>query len=188
MAPSPESAAGVSRCCALRSIQVRPPEHRSSITLRRATSADQRLLDEVLWMAHTWRETPHPPMPQRLPEPICRYSANFGRTGDHGVVALLGGVPAGAAWWRHRSADDPGYGYLAADTPELTIGVRPEHRRQGVATAILAWLVREAATQKLAAMSLSVEADNPAKAVYRRAGFVVVDKDDGALTMRLVPT
>lgn len=162
-----------------------PSSHDPQLTLRPARREDQAFVNEVLWMAHTWRETPHPAMPDPLPEPTCRYADGFGRPGDAGVVALSGGVQAGAAWWRHRTAADPGYGYVADDIPELTVGVRPSDRRQRVATAMLSWLVGEAGDQRLPALSLSVEADNPALVVYQRAGFVVVEEADDALTLML---
>jgi GNAT superfamily N-acetyltransferase len=124
-------------------------------------------------------------MPHPLPEPTCRYVDDFGRPGDVGVIAFSGGVQAGAAWWRYRPAADPGYGYVADDIPELTVGVCPSHRRQRVATAMLLWLVGEARAARLPALSLSVEADNPALVVYQRAGFIVVEEADDALTLML---
>jgi ribosomal protein S18 acetylase RimI-like enzyme len=74
---------------------------------------------------------------------------------------------------------------VADDIPELTVGVRPSHRRQRVATAMLLWLVGEARAERLPALSLSVEADNPALVVYQRAGFIVVEEADDGLTLML---
>jgi GNAT superfamily N-acetyltransferase len=163
------------------------PSHLDPIplVLRAATAADQPLLDEMLWLAHTWRQDAHPPAPARIPDPICRYVDGFGRPGDLGVVAARGGSAAGAAWWRYRTAADPGYGYLADDIPELTVAVRPAHRRCGVAAAMLSWLAERAAELHLPALSLSVETDNPALCVYQRAGFVPVGGDGGAQVLKL---
>lgn len=162
-----------------------PPRDEPALTFRAALPRDQPFLNEMLWMAHSWRDAPHPPTPSRLPEPTRRYADGFGRPGDHGVIALCDGFPAGAAWWRHRTSDDPGYGYLAEDIPELTVAVRPAQRRKGLAAAMLSWLTREAAKHDLAALCLSVEKDNPAVGAYRAAGFVVVLEDEDALTMKL---
>jgi ribosomal protein S18 acetylase RimI-like enzyme len=95
------------------------------------------------------------------------------------VLALEDGRPVGAAWVRLAPG---GYGFVAPDVPELTIGVLPAARRRGVATALLTRLVEEVGT-----LSLSVEADNPARILYERLGFAVVSEDEGALTMRRSP-
>jgi len=156
-----------------------------TLVLRAAVPSDQTVLDEMLWMAHTWRERPHPPCPTRLPDGTREYAASFGRTGDHGVIAQRGQRVAGAAWWRHRTAANPGYGYIADDIPELTVGVRPEYRRQGVASAMLSWLEAEAARLGIRALSLSVEHDNPARPLSRKAGYSPAGGDEGALTLCL---
>ena len=50
---------------------------------------------------------------------------------------------------------------------------------------MLARLLADPRLGGTARVSLSVEADNPAVALYERAGFVAVDDVDGALTMVL---
>jgi GNAT superfamily N-acetyltransferase len=50
----------------------------------------------------------------------------------------------------------------------------PAHRGKGYAAAILAALGREAQTRRLARVYLDVEEANPARQIYRRAGFSMI--------------
>lgn len=108
------------------------------------------------------------------------------RPRDLGVVAELNGEPLGAAWLRLLSFLDRGYGYVADDVPELTIGVRAELRGQGVGSRLLEVLIEQAVVAGFRAVSLSVEDENPARRLYQRFGFEQVDHGGGASTMLLV--
>jgi mycothiol synthase len=59
-----------------------------------------------------------------------------------------------------------------------TLCVRRPWRRRGVATAMLAWTLREAAARGLEAVSLGMDAENPtgAKQLYERIGFREVER------------
>lgn len=96
---------------------------------------------------------------------------DFGRSGDFGVVADAGAQPLGAAWWRRFPADAPGYGFIDEATPELSVAVLAAHRGRGIGTALLRALMREARGRGIGRLSLSVEHDNPAAALYERLGF-----------------
>ena len=55
---------------------------------------------------------------------FAHYVEGWPRDGDVGVVAEdEHGEPVGAAWYRHLSDDDPGYGFIDPSIPEVTIGV-----------------------------------------------------------------
>ena len=104
--------------------------------------------------------------------------------GDLGVVAdHLPGPAIGAAWLRYLSADDPGYGFVADDVPELGIGVHPEYRGRGVGRRLLRALLAAAQQRGIARVSLSVERANPARGLYLAEGFRVVGGDHDADTM-----
>jgi GNAT superfamily N-acetyltransferase len=60
-----------------------------------------------------------------------------------------------------------------AETPELAIAVAPEQLGTGVGTLLLARLLDDA-RRIHRAIALSVRADNPAKRLYERMGFVTV--------------
>ena len=114
----------------------------------------------------------------------AHYVAGWPRPGDRGVVAEAG-QPVGAAWLRTFSPEDPGYGFVEAAVPELSVGVVPGWRGRGVGTRLLEALLAQARAQGLAAVSLSVEPDNPALRLYERFGFVAVGDVGGSLTMLL---
>ena len=103
---------------------------------------------------------------------VRKYLAGWGRPGDAGVVAVdAAGNRLGAAWYRLFPAHDPGYGFVAADIPELAIGVAAAARGQGVGGALLDALLALARDQGWRAVSLSVDRANPARRLYERKGF-----------------
>lgn len=115
---------------------------------------------------------------------LAHYVSGWPRPGDLGVVAE-DGPPVGAAWLRLLPEHDRGYGFVDAETPELSIGVVPTHRGRGIGSLLLEALVVSARAQRHEALSLSVEPDNPARRLYERCGFQVVGAVDGSLTMLL---
>ena len=156
------------------------------IDVRGAGAQDYPFHAEMLAVAADWR----PEARQRSAEAVLRlpefahYLEGWPRPGDRGVVAEVGD-PVGAGWFRFLPAEDKGYGYVANDIPEITIGVRLAHRGGGIGTALLQRLVKQAQVEHLPGISLSVEDGNPATRMYRRAGFVEVDHAEGAATMVL---
>jgi GNAT superfamily N-acetyltransferase len=103
---------------------------------------------------------------------VGKYLAGWGRPGDAGVVAVdAAGNRLGAAWYRRFPADDPGYGFVAADIPELSIGVVAAARGQGVGAARLDALLVLARGKGWRALSLSVDRQNPARRLYESKGF-----------------
>lgn len=116
---------------------------------------------------------------------LAHYVVGWPRAGDLGVVALDGQRPVGAAWVRLFPEADPGYGFVDATTPELSMGVEQSWRGRGIGTRLLDALIAAAREEGLASLSLSVEADNYARRLYERAGFEQVDEAHGAVTMVL---
>ena len=141
------------------------------------------------WYAAHWRPGAEPPPADDVllaEDRLGRYLAGWGRAGDAGLVALdPGEAPIGAAWYRLFSREEPGYGFVSESIPELSIGVRAAARRAGVGTALLTALVRLAREEGHAALSLSVEPDNPARSLYERLGFRRIGSEGGAWTMRV---
>ena len=103
---------------------------------------------------------------------VAQYLAGWPLNADFGVVADDEDRSVGAAWCRHFDEDSDGYGFVAADVPELTIGVVAGRRGEGIGRLLLAELVREARHRGIERISLSVEADNPAMFLYADFGFV----------------
>ena len=155
-------------------------------TLRRATAEDDGFLKEMLAVAADWRPGASVrSVAEIMAEPaLAHYVADWPADGDIGFV-LEDGRPVGATWWRFFRPHDPGYGSVNDVTPEVSIGLVADARGQGFGTLLLEALIEEALFRSLPALSLSVEPDNPATALYQRLGFVTVGRMGGSLTMVL---
>jgi ribosomal protein S18 acetylase RimI-like enzyme len=116
--------------------------------------------------------------------PVSRYVDRWGRPGDTAVVGLEGATPVGAAWFRLYSADEPGFGFLDEQTPELSIAVVPSRRHHGYGSELLSALLAKARDAGFGEISLSVDAGNPAIGLYERYGFREVGREGQAITMR----
>ena len=141
---------------------------------------DVRFMRDMLHHAYYWREND----PATADLPVSRYVNGWGRPGDAAVIALDEGSPVGAAWYRRFRASEPGYGFIDESTPELTIAVVPSRRGRGFGSELLDGLLERARADGFAALSLSVERDNPALHLYERYGFVRVGEVGNAWTMR----
>lgn len=158
-----------------------------SFTVRRADASDAAFLAEMLVAAAFWRpEGPGGSVAEVLRRPeLAHYVGGWPRPGDLGVVAVAGHQPVGAAWVRFFSESDPGYGFVDAATPELSMGVARAWRGRGVGSRLLDALITDACEHGVTSVSLSVEADNYARRLYERAGFRKVGEASGSLTMLL---
>jgi ribosomal protein S18 acetylase RimI-like enzyme len=157
------------------------------VTIRSASQADETFLQAMLALTGSWRPGSPPSTPEELAADShhSRYLEGWVREGDAGVVAELDGRPVGAAWYRTFSVSEPGYGFLDQETPEISVAVEPDQRGRGVGTALLRALCELARQEGIAALSLSVERDNPALRLYQRLGFVEVEGTADACTMRV---
>jgi ribosomal protein S18 acetylase RimI-like enzyme len=111
-----------------------------------------------------------------------RWTVDWGRPGDAGVVAWSDGQRLGSAWCRVL-ADVLARDEAGRPLPEVAIAVSPEHRSRGIGAQMLNALDRAAANAGHRALSLTVNAHNPALHLYQRAGFEVVRGEGSRLTM-----
>jgi GNAT superfamily N-acetyltransferase len=116
---------------------------------------------------------------------LWRYVSGWGRRGDTAVVALEEGFPVGAAWFRLFARDEPGFGFVDEQTPEVAIAVVPSRRGRGIGSELLDALIDVAREQSFGALSLSVADDSPAMHMFEHQGFEKAEKTDGSWTMRL---
>jgi ribosomal protein S18 acetylase RimI-like enzyme len=116
--------------------------------------------------------------------PLERYVAGWGRRGDSALVAIDQFQPVGAAWFRLFEPDEPGYGFVDDETPELTIAIVPSRRGKGLGEQLLTSLLDQARKDGYARISLSVEQDNPAIRLYEQHGFAKVGDRAGAWVMQ----
>lgn len=157
---------------------------------RLSAHADPAFLAEMLYEAVNWKDDgadERPPLDAVLAVPEnARYITDWGRTGDVALYALdRRDEPVGAAWLRRFDAQAPGYGYVADDIPELSIAVYPEFRGNKVGTLLVGSIIARAEREQNRAISLSVGRENPAKRLYARYGFEVVEDSGDSLTMLL---
>jgi ribosomal protein S18 acetylase RimI-like enzyme len=152
------------------------------MVIRRGGRQDVRFLRDMLHHAYYWRERE----PGEGPGPVALYVKGWGRPGDTALIAVDEAFPVGAAWYRLFPRDEPGYGFVDEETPELAIAVVPSRRGQGIGDALLNALSQRAQSEGHRALSLSVPRDDDALlAFYEKHGFERVREDGGAsVTMR----
>jgi ribosomal protein S18 acetylase RimI-like enzyme len=156
-------------------------------TTRLATIADSFVLRGMLYEAAAplGKERPSPEQVLSNPQ-ITAFVEGWGRPGDHGVIAEADLEPVGAAWFRVFPDDDPEGGFVGGVTPELLIGIVPEHRGKGVGGLMLTTLIERARGEEKETIGLNVPRANlPAVSLFRRFGFEVKRERDGILTMQL---
>jgi ribosomal protein S18 acetylase RimI-like enzyme len=149
-------------------------------TTRRATGDDLEFLEQVFVLAADWRPGHERGAEHwRADASMGRYVGGFPRDTDFGFIATREHEDVGAIWARYFTEDDPGYGYVDDATPELTLGVVPGRRGEGIGRALLNVMLAASTTD----LSLSVEDGNPAIELYRKSGFVEVGRFGEATTM-----
>ena len=115
---------------------------------------------------------------------IRKYIENWnGRKYDVAIVAIHGEELVGAIWGRNFKEENKGYGYVDAETPEISMAVKKEYRNKGVGTALLLQIELVYLQMGVDKISLSVAKLNPAKKLYDRHGYVFYEEQGAALTM-----
>jgi GNAT superfamily N-acetyltransferase len=154
-------------------------------TLRQATGSDARFLGDMLVEASEWMPARTRSRSDVLADPsTAKYIEGWKRPGDAGMVAIDSSAsPIGACWYRLLPPDDPGYGFVAPGVPELTLGVTPVWRAQGVGRALLAAVLAQARLSGHTRISLSVERANHAQRLYVSEGFRSVVRGTDSDTM-----
>lgn len=155
--------------------------------IREATAEDLGVLRAAGLEAMNWNGEVRFTLEQFMSMPeLSHYLEGWPRPGDFGAVAETAeGTPVGAAWCRIFAADDAGYGFVAPDIPEVTIGVLAGHRGKGVGTALMEELIGQGSSRGLRAIGLSVEDGNLARSLYERLGFRKVGRNGGSDTLLL---
>ena len=158
-------------------------------TVRAALVGDVPFLWDMLWEAAAVAPQVREMGKQKalaLPE-LRRYLDGWGRRGDAAVVAVdRSDRRLGAAWYRLFPEHAPGYGWVAPDVPELSIGVLPAARGAGVGGRLVREIKDTARAQGYGALSLSVDRRNPALRLYERHDFAdagVSGPGDSSVTM-----
>jgi GNAT superfamily N-acetyltransferase len=154
------------------------------VRCRAAGAEDFTFLATMLGEAAVWRpDKPTPTADEVLADPrYAMYLAGWPRHGDCGRVAERDG-PLGAAWYRTYTEASHGYGYMSEAVPELSIAVVASRRNEGIGRRLLIDLIAASTAEGYAALSLSVNSNNPARGLYESVGFVPVEKRGSTWTM-----
>ena len=142
---------------------------------RTATAADVPFLWAMLLRASREDEDPSATVERAMTSPgLVRYVAGWGRPGDLGVIASVGGVDVGAAWARLLVGDERhSPAFVDEATPELAIAVAAGFEGRGIGSALLRTLLDQL-RGRAGAVTLNARDDNPAIALYERFGFVPI--------------
>ena len=149
--------------------------------IRDLREGETSFLREMLYAALAWRPGVELPPPDRvLAHPqVEPFHRDWGRAGDVALVAEEDGEPVGLVWYRLFTEDDHGEGFVDGETPELAIAVVDGFRGRGIGRSLMAAAHERACTDGLGRISLSVDADNPAKRLYESLGYVEYVPEDG---------
>ena len=111
-----------------------------------------------------------------------QYVFEFGkRKDDRALVAEVQGNVIGAIWVRIMND----YGHIDNDTPSLAMSVFQKYRGQGIGTSLLQQLLLVEKSFGYSKISLSVQKNNYAVKMYKKAGFLVVDENSEEYIMTI---
>ncbi len=159
---------------------------RKGLRLRNATGQDRASLFDMLVEAVNWtgdRRVDREAVLGR--RDLFHYVAEWPSDGEIGQVAEAEDHAIGACWLRYFTSEDPGYGFVSDDIPELSLAVSNTWRGQGVGRLLLRKTADRAGTAGIARISLSVERANQAHHLYESEGYQVVERGPDADTMIL---
>jgi ribosomal protein S18 acetylase RimI-like enzyme len=153
-------------------------EKQMNYVIRPLTKAEEPFLWEMLYYAAHMEEDGETSLQAAKNNPdLIKYAKDWGRETDMGFIALEphSHRAIGAAWVRLLLGEDKTFSYINDFIPELAIAVVPDYIGKGVGALLLTHLL-EAAKKVYPAVVLSVRSTNPARHLYERLGFVIIEK------------
>ena len=103
------------------------------------------------------------------------YIKDFGNSKhDKALIAEVDANIVGAIWARIMND----YGHIDENTPSLAMSVLKAYRGMGIGTLLLTEMLSAEKAAGYAKLSLSVQKDNYAVKLYRKAGFTTVSETD----------
>jgi ribosomal protein S18 acetylase RimI-like enzyme len=159
-----------------------------AMTIRPLSGADRALLREATLANMNWDGARFTLDDVDGSHDLSHYFTSFPSGQDFGLADVDGDTVRAVAWLVFLRVEDPGYGFVDGDVPELSITTFAGHRGQGIGGALLSKLINRAQSRGIRGISLSVADRNGARRLYERAGFEVVGRNGGSDTMLLALT
>ena len=147
-----------------------------NFVVREMCKEEYGLLSDFLYEAIFVPDGVEPPPKSILNRPELQvYISGFGTNkNDKALAAEIDGKTLGMIWARIMKD----YGHIDESTPSLAMSVLKEYRGRGIGTALLKHMLIEEKTAGHAKLSLSVQKDNYAVKLYRKAGFMIIGESD----------
>jgi GNAT superfamily N-acetyltransferase len=157
------------------------PPPSDGVVVRDLRQDEIGFLREMLYAALAWRPDVQLPSAEWvLAHPqVSVFHEGWGRAGDTALVAEVYGRPVGLVWYRRFTEAAHGEGFVDEATPELAIAVAAGHRGRGIGRRLLLAAHERARSDGLTRLSLSVDADNPARRLYAAVGYREHEPGDG---------
>lgn len=147
------------------------------VLIRSSRQDDELFLWQMLYYAAHMQDDDERHLDAAKNDPgLQKYVQDWGRETDIGVIALHPHDQSllGAAWIRLLTEEKKMSRLIPDGTPELAIAVLPDYIGHGIGTQLLTHLL-EKARQIYPAIMLSVRINNPARYLYERMGFEIID-------------
>jgi GNAT superfamily N-acetyltransferase len=150
------------------------------VEIRELRSDESAFLGDMLYAALAWkpgRWLPPKFLLLRIPQ-VAVFRKGWGRPGDTAIVAEQDAALIGLVWYRFFTEAEHGEGFVDEDTPELAIAVVDGFRGRGVGRALMDAMHDLGRRRGVRRVSLSVDAENPAKRLYAALGYVDHEPED----------
>lgn len=157
------------------------------IHIKPATSEDIPYLWDMLYEAiHMGDGEERPPRSILQKPELANYVENWGRNGDHALIATdSDGKKIGAVWIRFFKDMAKVYGFVDEQTPILSMAISHDYRGKGIGTKLMNEMCKLASNHSYKAISLSVDPSNPALRLYERFGFKKIGVDGTSWNMMI---
>lgn len=153
--------------------------------IRPINKSEIPFLEEMLYEALYVRDGEAPLPRSIVKDPaLQKYIELWGsQENDMAIVVEMEKNLVGAIWGRTFPAENPGWGFVAEDIPEISMAVKAEYRGKGIGSKLLEAIAEAYRKQGIISISLSVDQENRAKDLYLRHNYKIVSTEETAFTM-----
>ncbi|MFM2269903.1 MAG: hypothetical protein RL757_3344 [Bacteroidota bacterium] len=154
------------------------------LNIREMAAHETPFLDSMLHQAIFTPEGRPAPERSIIFEPfLYHYIKDFGQKHDFCLVAEWENQLIGAIWSRLFSVEEKGYGFVDADTPEISMAIDAQHRNSGVGAVLLHEMLEKLKEKGYEQVSLSVDMRNFAFPFYKKMGFETLETEENTAIM-----